>query len=132
MGLQPFAAAAERGLVKLVAGHWVKDFLDEAELFPYGNHDDQMDAASLAFNKLAVKRQLWVRYDGSTTSASTGDKGDGKPRIIAPEEMDEWIKSVLAAAPKEEERVGVRIPLRADAEGWDNIAGGRRFGRRFG
>jgi predicted phage terminase large subunit-like protein len=61
---QPLAAAAEHGLVKLVEGHWNKDFLDELELFPYGSHDDQVDAASLAFNKLASKREVWI---------STGD-----------------------------------------------------------
>jgi hypothetical protein len=28
--------------------------LDEAELFPFGRHDDQIDAASLALSKLAA------------------------------------------------------------------------------
>jgi hypothetical protein len=36
-----------------VRGPWIKDFLDEAEIFPYGAHDDQVDAASLALAKLA-------------------------------------------------------------------------------
>ena len=48
----PFACAAEKGNVKLVRGYWNDDFLSEAVLFPYGAHDDQIDAVSGAFNKL--------------------------------------------------------------------------------
>src|SRR5262249_7085963 len=58
---EPLAAAAERGLVKLLAGYWNKDFLDELEVFPFGPHDDQVDGCSLAFNKLARKLQFWIR-----------------------------------------------------------------------
>jgi predicted phage terminase large subunit-like protein len=71
----PLAAAAERGLVKLLAGHWNKDFLDELEVFPYGGHDDQVDAASLAFNKLAVRQQFWMRYDGITYRGDRPERG---------------------------------------------------------
>ena len=49
----PFASQAEAGNVRLVRGSWVKAFLDEAEVFPQGAHDDQVDAASGAFNKIA-------------------------------------------------------------------------------
>lgn len=49
---RPLAAQAEGGAVKLLRGHWNKDFLDEAEMFPFGSHDDQIDAASSALNKL--------------------------------------------------------------------------------
>jgi predicted phage terminase large subunit-like protein len=45
----PLAAQAEGGTVKLLRGPWNRDFLDEIELFPFGTHDDQVDAASLAF-----------------------------------------------------------------------------------
>ena len=34
-------------------GLWQTDFLDELEAFPYGEHDDQVDASSGAFEKLA-------------------------------------------------------------------------------
>jgi predicted phage terminase large subunit-like protein len=71
----PLAAAAERGLVKLLVGHWNKDFLDELEVFPYGGHDDQVDAASLAFNKLAVRQQFWMRYDGITYRGDRPERG---------------------------------------------------------
>jgi predicted phage terminase large subunit-like protein len=50
---QPLAAQAEGGTVKLLRGPWNKEFLDEAEIFPFGRHDDQVDAASLALAKLA-------------------------------------------------------------------------------
>lgn len=44
----PFAAQAEAGAVKLVRAAWNRAFLDEAEMFPFAPHDDQIDAASCA------------------------------------------------------------------------------------
>ncbi len=83
---QPLAAAAERGLVKLVAGHWVKDFLDEVELFPFADHDDQIDAAALAFNKLATKRHFWFRCDDITTDYRKGTRSDdGMVKVTHPD-----------------------------------------------
>ena len=49
----PLAIMAEAGKVKLLKGKWNKDFLDEIETFPAGTHDDQVDAASGAFNELS-------------------------------------------------------------------------------
>src|SRR5581483_6115202 len=40
---RPLAAQAEGGNVRLLRGPWNKDFLDEAEVFPFGGHDDQVD-----------------------------------------------------------------------------------------
>ena len=54
----PLAAQAEAGNVKLVRGTWNRDFLDELCTFPSGTHDDQVDAASAAFNRLALVRKL--------------------------------------------------------------------------
>jgi predicted phage terminase large subunit-like protein len=57
----PLAAQAEGGNVKLLRGAWNKDFLDELEAFPFGKHDDQVDAASLALAQLGLfkpKRRL--------------------------------------------------------------------------
>ena len=45
----PFSSQAEAGNVKLVRGRWINDFLNELEMFPVGDHDDQVDAASGAF-----------------------------------------------------------------------------------
>jgi predicted phage terminase large subunit-like protein len=56
----PLAAGAEMGYVKLVRGEWVKDFLDEVEVFPVGGHDDQVDAASTAYQALTSGRALQI------------------------------------------------------------------------
>jgi predicted phage terminase large subunit-like protein len=48
----PFASQAEAGNVVLVRGAWNGDFLDEAETFPFGGHDDQLDAAVGGFEAL--------------------------------------------------------------------------------
>ncbi len=68
----PLRAAAENGLVKIVRGEWNHDFLDELENFPFGKHDDQVDAASCAFNDVATAF-------GAEASASPGsvEKGEG-------------------------------------------------------
>lgn len=54
----PVSSAAEAGNVKLVRGAWINDFLDEAESFPGGAHDDQVDAVSGAIDKL-TNRRTW-------------------------------------------------------------------------
>lgn len=48
----PLFAQAEAGNVSLVRGAWNTAFLDELAAFPGGAHDDQVDAASHAFNDL--------------------------------------------------------------------------------
>lgn len=48
----PLSAAAEAGNVKLVMGAWNKAFLDEAEAFPDGKHDDMVDCATGGFTML--------------------------------------------------------------------------------
>jgi len=58
---QPLAAQAEGGACKLLRGLWNKDFLDEAEMFPFGSHDDMVDAASAALNALTTKRTIAFR-----------------------------------------------------------------------
>ena len=51
---KPLSAYAEGGNVKLVRGAWNHDFLNEAAAFPSEEvHDDQVDAASGAFLRLA-------------------------------------------------------------------------------
>lgn len=58
---EPLAGAASVGNVRLKAGEWCEGFLSEIELFPMGALKDQVDAASGAFNKLLVKREIWAR-----------------------------------------------------------------------
>lgn len=48
----PVASRAESGKVKLIRGNWISDFMDEATSFPHGQHDDQIDAVSGAFQLL--------------------------------------------------------------------------------
>lgn len=51
--LEPFAAQAEPGNVKIVQGAWNYEYVEEMVTFPNAEHDDQADGSSLAFNKLA-------------------------------------------------------------------------------
>ena len=51
---EPFAAQVQGGNVLLHAGPWQEDFIEEAESFPNGPHLDQIDAAAMAFNHLAL------------------------------------------------------------------------------
>lgn len=58
----PVSSQAEAGNICLVRGTWIGDFLDEVEGFPNGSHDDQVDAMSGAFAKLAVPQstiEIW-------------------------------------------------------------------------
>lgn len=55
---EPVAAAAEHGHFHVVKGPWVKEYLDEAEAFPDGPHDDQIDATSGAQTHLATGARL--------------------------------------------------------------------------
>ena len=49
----PFSAAAQRGDVDIVRGAFNDYYVDEMELFPYGEHDDMVDATSGAYEVLA-------------------------------------------------------------------------------
>ena len=57
---RPLAAQAEAGFVRLVRGAWNGPFVDELCMFPNGTHDDQVDAAAGAFNKVTQRRTLAV------------------------------------------------------------------------
>jgi predicted phage terminase large subunit-like protein len=50
----PVSSAAEAGNVKLLRGAWIGAFLDEAEAFPNGAHDDMVDAVNGAIGKLTT------------------------------------------------------------------------------
>jgi predicted phage terminase large subunit-like protein len=50
MGL---SAQAEAGNIRIVFGRWNQDYIEELTSFPEYTHDDQVDATSGAFNKLA-------------------------------------------------------------------------------
>lgn len=52
---EPFASAAENGLVCVVRSSWTQAYLDELVGFPDGKYKDQVDASSGAFNRLTLK-----------------------------------------------------------------------------
>jgi predicted phage terminase large subunit-like protein len=60
---RPLSSMAESGNVHLVRAAWNKDFLDEIEVFPLGKHDDQVDAAVGAFDKLTLHRPRKLTAD---------------------------------------------------------------------
>lgn len=51
----PLSSQINAGNVRIVRGDWNKAFLEEFRQFPFGGHDDQVDATSLAFNELNGK-----------------------------------------------------------------------------
>jgi predicted phage terminase large subunit-like protein len=53
----PFSAQVQGDNVRLFAGPWIPDFIEEAESWPNGPHLDQIDAAAMAFTHLTA-------YDG--------------------------------------------------------------------
>jgi predicted phage terminase large subunit-like protein len=56
----PFRAQAEARNVKLVRGSWNATYLAELCSFPTGQHDDQVDASSAAFNELALAKRFQI------------------------------------------------------------------------
>jgi predicted phage terminase large subunit-like protein len=56
-----FSAQVNAGNVKLVRGPWNKDFLEELRTFPAGTNDDQVDAASDAFNELTSTKPFFAK-----------------------------------------------------------------------
>jgi predicted phage terminase large subunit-like protein len=50
--MEPFAAQAEAGNVRLKRGHWNQAFIEEAVTVPNSTYRDQIDAASGAVNRL--------------------------------------------------------------------------------
>jgi predicted phage terminase large subunit-like protein len=56
------AAHAEGGRVKLVRGKWNEEFLTEVEQFPFGAHDDQVDAAGSAIDALDTPSKAVVSW----------------------------------------------------------------------
>lgn len=66
----PAASQCEIGRVRLLAGTWNAEFLDELESFPEGTYSDQVDAFGMAFTKIAAMR------GASTPPAVIGDETD--------------------------------------------------------
>jgi phage terminase large subunit-like protein len=54
----PVSAQAEAGNITLIDGPWNADFIHEAEQFPNGSHDDQIDGLSGAYAALLAKADV--------------------------------------------------------------------------
>jgi predicted phage terminase large subunit-like protein len=50
----PFAARVALEMVDVYDGHWTRDYLDELCSFPFGAHDDQVDASAGAYEMLGM------------------------------------------------------------------------------
>lgn len=72
---EPMSAQAEVGNVKVVVGEWNEAWLTEMHAFPTGANDDQVDASSGAFNRLALDFQAGVAgpLDDETAQAEDDD-----------------------------------------------------------
>jgi predicted phage terminase large subunit-like protein len=55
---KPFISQAQANNVKLVNGPWIGDYLNELVRFPFGKFADQVDATSLAFSRIAGKKNV--------------------------------------------------------------------------
>jgi predicted phage terminase large subunit-like protein len=69
---RPFRAQCEAGNVYLVRGAWVEAFLQEIAEFPVGGHDDQVDAASCAFNAGLLEEKTLVDLTVGPSSVGGG------------------------------------------------------------
>ena len=55
---QPWFNKIEAGKVFLVRGEWNRDFINELALFPDGDHDDQVDGVSVAWEMASKVQKL--------------------------------------------------------------------------
>ena len=94
---QSFSSWVQHGLVKFMRGEWNTRFFNELKAFPMGDHDDMVDAASSAFNRLATV-DSWSLGGGIIA----GGAGQIKPMTAADvETMDEGpLKDILQHAQK--------------------------------
>ncbi len=51
---RPLAAQSEAGNIRVLRAPWTTQYIDELVHFPVGEHDDQVDASTGAFNKLVI------------------------------------------------------------------------------
>ncbi len=67
---KPASSAAEHGKVAIVRGEWNRAFLSEAEYFPEGAHDDQVDGFSGAHAAIVELWKLLASGDGEVVMAN--------------------------------------------------------------
>ncbi len=66
---QPWLNKIEAGRVFLVRGPWNKEFIAELEVFPLGDHDDQVDAVSTAWETVMGRHRSGIRPEGRRRAA---------------------------------------------------------------
>ncbi len=90
----PLSAQAEAGNVKILRGAWNETFLSELHGFPDGGYDDQVDAASGAFNKLALTPSVFYRGGERRLSAEEKEQQERERQEAAAAELQATIARV--------------------------------------
>jgi len=67
---EPLAAQIEAGNVEVLRGEWNDAFFAELAVFPAGQRKDQVDAAALVFNQLALGAAGWSDFYGDEENAA--------------------------------------------------------------
>jgi predicted phage terminase large subunit-like protein len=81
--IEPFAAQAEAGNVRLLRAPWNASYINEVTAFPNAAYNDQADGTSGAFNKLAAKPTsggVITRPSGLAGMSQSGP--NGLPRTL--------------------------------------------------
>lgn len=92
-----FAAQCEAGNVRVVKGSWNEAFFDELDVFPFGKHDDQVDAAADAFNELndgggSAGFLDMVRADNAARAAKRNEEPALEPECPYPKGSLEYLR----------------------------------------
>lgn len=87
----PFLAAAEAGRVVMVKAHWNEALREELNAFPDGEHDDQIIALALGYNKL-----IKGMFGGLTWGRDTTQKSNVIPirSPINPQDAEARVKKL--------------------------------------
>jgi predicted phage terminase large subunit-like protein len=107
---EPLAAQVEAGNVFLLNRPWVREFVEECELFPNGKYKDQVDSASGAFNKVCSRRIIRP-HAGSAPRAeeSAGQDINTFQDILAqaktPVEREELLRIIKGGCQLQEQEV---------------------------
>lgn len=79
---QPFLAACERNDVSLVRGSWNTAWYSEFSAFPDGDHDDQIDSASQAYNKFFHPRTTAGTFGRKAIDATNNRTEVSQKRLL--------------------------------------------------
>ena len=102
----PLAGQINAGNVRLLAGEWNQEFIAELGVFPVGDHDDQVDAAAGAYNKLCLQSGRSIRGRSPVIDLSRLDQirheeheaqfKDETPSERFQRERNEWLTELAA------------------------------------